>query len=134
MSNTQVRVVRLLIIVALLALWEFYARFISTSSLIAGPIDVAMAWWPKVMGEPRVRTAVGVTLVELAIAQTLPFKQQRRRVGRAFHLLLEQLVQACYWSILNCRLVPLDEYLLPLCFTQHRHARDLLLRVSGEFR
>jgi ABC-type nitrate/sulfonate/bicarbonate transport system permease component len=68
MSTTQVRLVRLALIVALLAIWEIYARFISTSSLIAGPSDVAMAWWPKVMGEPRVRAAVGVTLVELAVA------------------------------------------------------------------
>jgi ABC-type nitrate/sulfonate/bicarbonate transport system permease component len=68
MSNTQIRLVRLALIVGLIAIWEFYARFISTSSLIAGPSDVAMAWWPKVMGEPRVRAAVGITLVELAIA------------------------------------------------------------------
>ena len=31
---------RLALVVALLALWEIYARFISTSSLIAGPSDV----------------------------------------------------------------------------------------------
>jgi len=68
MSNTHVRLVRLALIVGLIAIWEFYARFISTSSLIAGPSDVAMAWWPKVMGEPRVRTAVGITLIELAVA------------------------------------------------------------------
>jgi NitT/TauT family transport system permease protein len=68
MSNTQVRLVRLALIVALLVIWEIYARFISTSSLIAGPSDVALAWWPKVMGEPRVRAAVGITLVELAVA------------------------------------------------------------------
>jgi NitT/TauT family transport system permease protein len=59
---------RLALIVALLAIWEIYARFIGTSSLIAGPSDVAMAWWPKVMGEPRVRAAVGITLIELAVA------------------------------------------------------------------
>jgi ABC-type nitrate/sulfonate/bicarbonate transport system permease component len=68
MSNTQVRLVRLALIVGLVALWEIYARFFSSSSLIAGPSDVAMAWWPKVMGEPRVRAAVGITLVELAVA------------------------------------------------------------------
>lgn len=68
MSNTQVRLVRLALVVLLLAIWEVYARFISTSSLIAGPSDVAIAWWPKVMGEPRVRAAVGITLVELAVA------------------------------------------------------------------
>ena len=68
LTPTQVRLVRLALVVALLAVWEIYARFISTSSLIAGPSDVAMAWWPKVMGEPRVRTAVGITLIELAVA------------------------------------------------------------------
>ncbi|MEA2903203.1 MAG: NitT/TauT family transport system permease protein [Alphaproteobacteria bacterium] len=68
MTATQVRLVRLALIVLLVALWEFYARFVSTSSLIAGPSDVAMAWWPKVAGEPRVLTAVGVTLIELIAA------------------------------------------------------------------
>jgi ABC-type nitrate/sulfonate/bicarbonate transport system permease component len=68
LTPTQVRLVRLALVVALLAVWEIYARFISTSSLIAGPSDVAMAWWPKVMGEPRVRAAVGITLIELAVA------------------------------------------------------------------
>jgi len=68
MSATTVRLVRLALVVALLAIWELYARFISTSSLSAGPSDVALAWWPMVMGEPQVRLAVGVTLVELAVA------------------------------------------------------------------
>jgi ABC-type nitrate/sulfonate/bicarbonate transport system permease component len=71
MSNTQIRLVRLALVVGLIALWEFYAHFVSTSSLIAGPSDVAMAWWPKVMGEPRVRAAVGITLIELAVAFVL---------------------------------------------------------------
>ena len=68
MSATQVRLIRLALVVALLVLWELYARFVSTSSLIAGPSDVALAWWPKVMGEPGVRLAVAVTLIELIIA------------------------------------------------------------------
>jgi ABC-type nitrate/sulfonate/bicarbonate transport system permease component len=71
MSATQVRLVRLALIVLLLAMWEIYARFISTSSLIAGPSDVALAWWPKVVGDPRVLTAVGVTFVELVVAFAL---------------------------------------------------------------
>jgi NitT/TauT family transport system permease protein len=71
MSTSQVRLIRLGLIVALLVLWEFYARFISTSSLIAGPSDVARAWWPYVMGEPNVRLAVAVTLVELIVAFAL---------------------------------------------------------------
>ena len=68
MTATQVRLTRLALIVLLLLLWELYARFVSTSSLIAGPSDVALAWWPKVMGEPGVRLAVAVTLIELIIA------------------------------------------------------------------
>jgi ABC-type nitrate/sulfonate/bicarbonate transport system permease component len=71
MSATQVRLVRLALIVAVIALWEIYARFISTSSLIAGPSDVALAWWPKVLGDPRVRLAIGVTLIELVVAFTM---------------------------------------------------------------
>jgi NitT/TauT family transport system permease protein len=71
MSNTQVRLIRLALIVVLIAIWEFYARFVSTSSLIAGPTDVALAWWPKVVGDPRVLAAVGVTLIELVIAFAL---------------------------------------------------------------
>src|SRR3954469_23896090 len=68
MSATQVRLVRLALVVVLLVVWELYARFISTSSLIAGPSDVMLAWWPKVAGDPRVRLAIGITFVELVIA------------------------------------------------------------------
>jgi ABC-type nitrate/sulfonate/bicarbonate transport system permease component len=68
MSATQVRLVRLALVVVLLVVWELYARFISTSSLIAGPSDVVLAWWPKVAGDPRVRLAIGITFVELVIA------------------------------------------------------------------
>jgi NitT/TauT family transport system permease protein len=60
--------IRLALVVALLAIWELYARFISTSSLIAGPSDVVLAWWPQVMGDPGVRYAVWVTLIELVVA------------------------------------------------------------------
>lgn len=68
MSATHVRLIRLALVVLLLALWEFYARFVSASSLVAGPSDVALAWWPKVMGDPGVRLAVAATLVELVVA------------------------------------------------------------------
>jgi ABC-type nitrate/sulfonate/bicarbonate transport system permease component len=71
MTAAQIRLVRLALIVLLLAAWEIYARFVSTSSLIAGPSDVALAWWPKVGGDPRVLAAVGVTLVELVVAFAL---------------------------------------------------------------
>src|SRR4051812_20426328 len=71
MSATQIRLVRLALVVALIAVWEIYARFVSTSSLIAGPSDVVLAWWPKVGGDLRVLTAVGITLLELAVAFAL---------------------------------------------------------------
>jgi len=71
MSARQVMLIRFGLIVLLLAIWELYARFVSTSSLVAGPSDVALAWWPKVLGEPGVRMAVLVTLVELIVAFTL---------------------------------------------------------------
>src|SRR5215510_11561882 len=71
MSAMQVRLIRLSLIVFLLALWEYYARFVSTSSLVAGPTDVALAWWPKVMGDPGVRLAVLATFIELVVAFAL---------------------------------------------------------------
>src|SRR2546430_1259861 len=71
MSAWQVRLIRLALIVLLFALWELYARFVSTSSLVAGPSDVALAWWPKVLGEPGVRLAGPGTLVSLGGAFAL---------------------------------------------------------------
>src|SRR5262245_26517119 len=71
MSTSQIRLVRLALIAALVVLWEVYARFVSTSSLVAGPVDVALAWWPKVIGDERVLWAVFVTLMELVVAFAL---------------------------------------------------------------
>jgi ABC-type nitrate/sulfonate/bicarbonate transport system permease component len=68
MSNRTVRMIRLGLIFGAIAIWEIYARAFNTSSLIAAPSDVLMAWWPKVLGEPRVRVAVGITLMELSVA------------------------------------------------------------------
>jgi NitT/TauT family transport system permease protein len=68
MTSIRVMLIRLALVVLLLAIWEAYARFITTSSLIAGPSDVVLAWWPKVMGDPGVRYAVWVTLIELIVA------------------------------------------------------------------
>jgi NitT/TauT family transport system permease protein len=70
MTATQVRLIRLALVVVLIAIWEFYARFVSTSSLMAGPGDV-LAAWPKVMGDPAVQRAVFVTLLELVVAFSL---------------------------------------------------------------
>jgi NitT/TauT family transport system permease protein len=70
MTATQVRLVRLALIVVLVAIWEIYARFFNTSSLIVAPSEVAMAW-PHVLADPAVQRAVLVTLLELIVAFVL---------------------------------------------------------------
>jgi len=64
----MIRLVRLLLILGVVALWEIYARAFATSSLSAAPSQVLAELWPKVLGEPRVRLAIGVTLIELIVA------------------------------------------------------------------
>ena len=68
MSPNKIRLVRLLLILGVLLLWEFYAQVFATSSLSAAPSEVLAQLWPKVLGEPRVRLAIGVTLIELVVA------------------------------------------------------------------
>ncbi len=68
MSPNAIRLVRLLLILGVVLLWEFYARAFATSSLAAAPSQVLEQLWPKVLGEPRVRLAIGVTLIELVVA------------------------------------------------------------------
>ena len=68
MSPNMIRLVRLLLILGVVALWEIYARAFATSSLSAAPSQVLAELWPKVLGEPRVRLAIGVTLIELIVA------------------------------------------------------------------
>jgi ABC-type nitrate/sulfonate/bicarbonate transport system permease component len=68
MSPNTIRLVRLLLILGVVALWEIYARAFATSSLSAAPSEVLAQLWPKVLGEPRVLAAIGVTLVELIVA------------------------------------------------------------------
>ena len=68
MSPATIRLVRLLLIVLVLLLWEGYARFIATSTLTAALSQVLEQLWPKVLGEPRVRAAVATTLIELLVA------------------------------------------------------------------
>lgn len=68
MSPNMIRLVRLLLILGILLLWEFYAQVFATSSLSAAPSQVLGELWPKVLGEPRVRAAIAVTLIELIVA------------------------------------------------------------------
>jgi ABC-type nitrate/sulfonate/bicarbonate transport system permease component len=68
MSPNRIRLVRLLLILGVVALWEIYARAFATSSLSAAPSEVLAQLWPKVLGEPRVLAAIGVTLIELIVA------------------------------------------------------------------
>jgi len=68
MSPGKIRLIRLLLILAVVLVWEFYVRMFATSSLAAAPSQVLAELWPKVLGEPRVRAAIGVTLIELIVA------------------------------------------------------------------
>jgi ABC-type nitrate/sulfonate/bicarbonate transport system permease component len=68
MSPATVRLVRLGLIAAVIVLWEIYVRTFATSTLAAAPSQVIEQFWPKVAGDPRVREAVLVTLVELIVA------------------------------------------------------------------
>src|SRR5579883_3496172 len=68
MDRMRVRLIRLLLVVALLAAWEVYARAFGNTSFLAPPSQVALALWPKVFGDARVRAAVGLALIELLAA------------------------------------------------------------------
>jgi len=68
MSPNMIRLVRLLLLLGAVVLWEIYERAFATSSLSAAPSQVLAQLWPKVLGEPRVRLAIGVTLIELIVA------------------------------------------------------------------
>ena len=68
MSPAAIRTTRIVLILAVILLWELYAQLFATSSLTAAPSQVLEQFWPKVLGEPRVREAIGVTIIELAAA------------------------------------------------------------------
>jgi len=68
MSAGAVRTTRFALILGVLLLWEFYARMFATSTLTAAPTQILAELWPKVLGEPRVRLAIGVTLIEMVVA------------------------------------------------------------------
>jgi NitT/TauT family transport system permease protein len=68
MSANAIRLTRLALIVGVLVLWEAYARLLATSALTAAPSQVLAEFWPKVLGAPEVRRAIGVTLIEMVVA------------------------------------------------------------------
>ena len=68
MSPNRIRLVRLLLILGVVVLWEIYARAFATSSLSAAPSQVLARALAEGLGEPRVRLAIGVTLIELVMA------------------------------------------------------------------
>jgi len=71
LSTAGIRLIRLLLIAALIAVWEIYGRFFANSALVAPPSHVLMVLWPKIIGDPRVLRAVGLALFELATAFAL---------------------------------------------------------------
>jgi NitT/TauT family transport system permease protein len=68
MSANAIRMTRLALILGVLVLWELYARVIATSTLTAAPTQILAELWPKVLREPQVRLAIGVTLIEMVVA------------------------------------------------------------------
>jgi NitT/TauT family transport system permease protein len=71
MSANAIRATRFALILGVLLLWEIYARVFATSSLTAAPSQILAELWPKVLGEPQVRAAIGVTLIEMVVAFAL---------------------------------------------------------------
>src|SRR5579872_4387431 len=63
-----IAVLRLLILLGLLVLWEIAARLAGRSGVIAPPSEIAAAFGPKILGDAKVRAAVLMTFVELGIA------------------------------------------------------------------
>jgi len=68
MSASAIRLTRFALIVGVLVLWEAYARLLATSTLTAAPSQVLEEFWPKVLGDPQVRVALGKTLIEMVVA------------------------------------------------------------------
>ena len=68
MSPNAIRLVRLLLILAVILLWEFYTRVFATSLLPVAPTQVLQQLWPRVLGEPNVRIAIGWTLFAMIVA------------------------------------------------------------------
>ncbi|MBI3707712.1 MAG: ABC transporter permease subunit [Proteobacteria bacterium] len=59
---------RVLLVLGLLVLWEVYARLFGRAGMVAPPTDVIGALGPTVFGDPKVRSAVLLTFVELGVA------------------------------------------------------------------
>jgi NitT/TauT family transport system permease protein len=62
---------RLAILVAVLALWELYARTLGDPAFISPPTRIVETLFGKILVEDKVRTAVLLAFVELAIAFAL---------------------------------------------------------------
>jgi ABC-type nitrate/sulfonate/bicarbonate transport system permease component len=62
------RAQRALLLLTLFLLWEVAARLFADPSMIAAPSQVLSALWPRILADPQVLSAIGVTLFELTIA------------------------------------------------------------------
>jgi len=71
MSASGIRFARLVLIAILIAAWEIYGRAFANSSYFAPPSQVLLVLWPKVLGDPRVRFAVELALLEVVAAFVL---------------------------------------------------------------
>jgi ABC-type nitrate/sulfonate/bicarbonate transport system permease component len=69
--GSNLTLLRLLLLVALVALWEVYARVLGDAGMIAGPSQIFRVMGPKIFGNPKVVAAIELTLFELAVAYAL---------------------------------------------------------------
>jgi NitT/TauT family transport system permease protein len=59
---------RAMLLLALVLVWEAAARLFADPAMIAAPSQMLAALGPRIVGNPRVLSAIGVTLFELCVA------------------------------------------------------------------
>ena len=67
----SIRLARLLLLLALAGLWEAYARLWGDRAFVAAPSEILAALGPKIFANPKVVSAILLTLFELATAFAL---------------------------------------------------------------
>ena len=67
-SHFGIRAQRMALLLVLFILWEITARLFGDPGMIASPSQVLGALGPRIFGDPRVLSAIGLTLFELTVA------------------------------------------------------------------
>jgi NitT/TauT family transport system permease protein len=66
-----VRWTRIAFIVAILIAWEIYGRWFADPVFMQPPSEVAVAWVTKILPDSRIMSALGLSVVEIAVAYAL---------------------------------------------------------------